>query len=119
MKAKPLASAPATIASLFKERRIKGLDIQIKFSGMKFYCETEMGFKKILAKWALGTLVEASCFEREYDLSPYLVGHFVIDELTETNPAGEDASYDGTLSISGAPTTLDITKLDLLSTPVA
>lgn len=115
---KPAASVPASAAGLYKEKRIKGLAIQIKASGLKFYSETESGFKKILAKWAIGQLVPASCFERENDDSPYLAGNFVISELTETNPAVEDATYDVTLDLSGAPTTLDASKLDLLATAV-
>lgn len=112
---KPPASVAASPTSLYKKKRIKGLAIQMKFSGMKFYSETESGFKAILAKWALGQEVAASAFERSNDSTPYLAGNFVISELTETNPAGDDATYDGTLDLSGAPTTLDATKLDLLS----
>lgn len=109
---KPLASAAAS-AGKYKQKRIVGMSIQIKVSGMKFYSETESGFKAMLAKWALGASVAASAFERGNDNTPYLAGNFVISELTETNPAEDDATYDATLDLDGAPTTLDASKLDL------
>lgn len=112
---KPAASVAASVAGLFKSKRIKGLSIQIKASGIKFYSESESGFKVCLEKWALGTSVACSCFERGKDSTPYLAGNFVIEELVETNPAADDATYDITLSNDGAPTTLDATKLDLLA----
>lgn len=112
---KPAASVAATTAGLYKEKRIKGLNIQAKASGVKFYSETESGFKAILGKWALGQTVTCSFLEREYDSTPYLSGSFVIAELTETNPAKDDATYDVTLDLSGAPTVLDESKLDLLA----
>lgn len=109
---KPLASAAAS-AGKYKQKRIVGMSIQIKVSGMKFYSETESGFKAMLAKWALGASVAASAFERGNDQTPYLAGNFVISELTETNPAEDDTTYDATLDLDGAPTTLDASKLDL------
>ena len=114
---KPLASVAASAtAGRFKGKRIVGLAIQIKVSGMKFYSETESGFKKILAKWAQGQSVQASAFERGQDANPYLTGNFVISELTETNPAADDATYDATLDLDGDPTVLDASKIDLLAT---
>lgn len=113
---KPAASVAASAAGLYKEKRIKGLGIQAKASGLKFYSESESGFKVCLGKWALGQKVLCSFFEREHDDDPYLSGYFVISELTETNPAVDDATYDVTLDLSGAPTVLNAEKLDLLAT---
>lgn len=115
---KPLASVAASAAGLFKGKRVKGLSVQVKASGIKFYSETESGFKVILAKWALGQSVPLSLFERENDTDPYISGNFIITTLEETNPAGEDGTYDVTLDNDGA-VTVDATKLDLLYTAPA
>lgn len=113
---KPAATVAASTAGLYKSKRIKGLSIQAKASGMKFYSESESGFKVALGKWRLGQTVQCSFFERENDQQPYLAGSFIISELTETNPANDDATYDVTLDLNGAPTTIDEEKLDLLAT---
>lgn len=115
---KPAASILASAAGLFKGKRIKGLSVQVKASGLKFYSEAESGFKVLLGKWALGQTVPVALFEREHDQTPYLTGNFVISNLEETNPAGEDGTYDVTLDNDGA-VTIDDAKLDLLYTAPA
>ena len=115
---KPLASVAACAAGLFKGKRVKGLSVQVKASGLKFYSETESGFKVLLGKWALGQSVAVSLFEREQDATPYLSGNFIITTLEETNPAAEDGTYDVTLDNDGE-VTVDSSKLDLLYTAPA
>jgi len=108
---KPLATAMANTASLFKNKRITGLSVQISFEGLKLYGETESGFKEALGKWRLGQSVAVTAFQREKDNTPYLSGNFVITNLKESNPAGDDATYSGTLENDGA-VTVDETKID-------
>jgi len=109
---KPAASQAASNASLFKNKRVTGLSVQIQANGIKFYQETEAGFKVAVAKWALGQSVPVSAFERGHDSTPYVSGNFIITSLKEDNPAGEDATYDITLDNDGA-VTVDATKVDL------
>ena len=112
---KPLASAaPAT--GLFKGKRIKGLSVQVKASGLKFYSETESGFKVLVGKWALGQSVPVALFERSQDANPYLTGNFIITTLVETNPSKDDGSYDVTLDNDG-DVAVDADKIDLLASP--
>lgn len=117
---KPKASVAASpTAGRYKSKRVKGLAIQIKASGLKFWGEDESGFKKVLGEWAKGQTVPASMFERDNDAQPYLSGNFIISELTETNPAAEDASYDVTLDLDGEPTVLNASVLDSLAVAVS
>lgn len=110
---KPAASVDASTASLFKSKRVTGLSVQVKASGLKFYNETESGFKAALGAWKTGASVVLKLFERENDATPYLTGNFIISTLEESNPASEDGTYDITLDNDGA-VTIDETKLDLL-----
>lgn len=111
---KPLASVDASAASFWKNKRIVGLSMQVKVEGMKFYSETESGFVKILGAWKSGQSIQLSLFERENDTAPYASGNFVISSLEESNPAGDDATYNATFDNDGA-ITIDETKLDLLA----
>lgn len=111
---KPLATVAAAAASYYKEKRITGLAVQVKADGIKFYSETEGGFKELLGKWVLGQTVTLKLFERSHDSTPYCTGNFVITSLEETNPAGEDATYSATFDSSGA-VTIDTAKIDLLA----
>lgn len=111
---KPAASVAAGNASLFKIKRITGLSVQVKASGLKFYNETESGFKAALAAWKNGAPVAVKLFERQNDATPYLTGNFIVSTLEETNPAAEDGTYDITLENDGA-VTIDETRLDLLA----
>lgn len=111
---KPLSSVDASAASLWKSKRVVGLSMQVKADGLKFYSESESGFKAILSKWKIGQSVALDLFERENDETPYASGNFIITSLEETNPAGDDATYSATFDNDGA-ITIDPTKLDLLA----
>lgn len=106
--------------SLFKETSVTGLEITISFKGLRSYDEEETSFDAIRQAWKHGTPVTGECFARKKlpalgglqegapsvnTRSPYLAGKFVITKLTENNPADDDASYDGELKLTGAPTT--------------
>lgn len=110
---KPAASVEIASAALFKDKSVTGLSIQIKANGLAYYGESESGFKQLYALWKAGQPVDASCFERGQDASPYLAGKFIISSLEREDPANDDSTYNITLDNAGAPTTLDETKLDL------
>ena len=90
---------------LFKKKRITGLSVQVQCSGLCFYEETEGGVKTILSKWKEGQSVNLELFERadadNGSTTPYCSGAFVISSLTNTAPAGEDATYDATFDNDG------------------
>jgi hypothetical protein len=113
---KPPASEIRSAASLYKQKRITGLSVQVKCSGLCFYAEDEGGFKHILGKWAVGDNVELELFERPAEanasIEPYASGAFVISSLENTAPAGEDATYDVTFDNNG-PVSVDDTKISL------
>ena len=113
---KPAASEIRSNAGLYKKRRITGLAVQVKCSGLCFYSEAEGGFKHILSKWAAGTPVELELFERPAaandTIAPYCSGAFVISSLENTAPAGDDATYDATFDNDGT-VTVDDTKITL------
>lgn len=113
---KPAANLVRSTDGLYKEKRITGLSVQVKCSGLCFYDEAEGGFKHILSKWAAGQNVELELFERPAEanatIEPYASGQFVISTLENTAPAGDDASYDATFDNNG-PVKIDDTKISL------
>lgn len=112
---KPAANLVRSPAGLYKSKRITGLAVQVKCSGLCFYSEDEGGFKYMLSKWAAGEPVELELFERPAEgstIEPYASGAFVISSLENTAPAGDDASYDATFDNDG-PVTVDETKISL------
>ena len=113
---KPAANLARSTAGLYKVKRITGLSVQVKCSGLCFYAEEEGGFKHILAKWAVGQNVELELFERPAEsggtIEPYASGSFVISTLENTAPAGDDATYDATFDNNGA-VEVDESKLDM------
>lgn len=106
---KPAASATIAASSLYKNKRVSGLSVQVKADGLCVYGEAEQGFKELLAAWKLGTSLVLKLFGREDDDTPYLSGNFIISSLEQTAPAGEDATYSVTFDNDGAPT-IDDTK---------
>lgn len=107
---KPLASA--NIASgLWKGKGVVGLSISISADGLRFYNETECGYRDLLALWKAGAPVTVKCAERESDANPYLVGAFVITSLEENTPAQDDATYKVSLENDGEPSVFDTTKI--------
>lgn len=99
---KPVASASPS-AGKWKNKGVTGLSISISADGLRFGTETENGFVQIAALWGVGQSVEVVAFERANDAAPYVQGQFVIDNLEETSPAEDDATYKVTLSNDGEP----------------
>lgn len=94
---------------LWKDKTVTGLSVTISFEGLRFYGESEGSFSSIRSKWSEGATVEVEGYHRSEDADPSLKGLFVIDSLEESNPAGDDASYSGSLSNSGE---VDINDFD-------
>lgn len=99
-------------AGLWKHKGVTGLSISISAEGLRFYDETEGGFKTISAEWIKGKSVEVKAFERnETDGAtapkPYLVGMFVIASLEQVAPAQDDATYSASLESDGEPSLFD------------
>ena len=112
---KPAANLARSSAGLFKRKRITGLSVQVKCSGLCFYSEEEGGFKHILSRWKEGDVVGLELFERPPEngtIEPYATGDFVISTLDNTAPASDDATYDATFDNDG-PVEVDETKIDL------
>ena len=103
---KPVASA-ALSSGKWKKKGVVGLSYSISAEGLRFYDETECGFKQLFKLWKAGEPVEVKCLERVGAEKPYLVGKCVITSLEETAPAQDDATYSVNLENDGEPTTLD------------
>ena len=113
---KPVASATLS-AGLWKRKGVTGLNYSISGEGLRFYDETECGFKELLALWKAGKPVTVKCMERE-GTSPYLQGSCVIASLEESAPAQDDATYSISLENDGEPETLDETVITQNETKV-
>lgn len=107
---KPVASASMS-SGLWKGKTVVGLSISVSTEGLRFYNETEMGFKGLFKEWVKGKSVTLKCLERGSSTSPYLVGSFVITSLEESAPAQDDATYSANFENDGEPTTLDDTVI--------
>lgn len=103
---KPVASA-ALSSGKWKKKGVVGLSYSISAEGLRFYDETECGFKELFRLWKAGESVEVKCMERAAAEKPYLVGKCVITSLEETAPAQDDATYSVNLENDGEPTSLD------------
>ena len=114
VKVKPPQSQAAVASGKFKKRRVKGLPVQVKCDGLQVHGESESGFKDLLGMWKQGASVELVLFERESDQTPYCSGNFIISDLENISPAGEDATYTVTFDNDGE-VDVDETKIDLLA----
>ena len=103
---KPVASA-ALSSGKWKKKGVVGLSYSISAEGLRFYDETECGFKQLFKLWKAGKSVEVKCMERAEAEKPYLVGACVITSLEESAPAQDDATYSASFENDGEPTTLD------------
>lgn len=103
---KPVASKPIS-SGLWKKKGVIGLSYSISAEGLRFYDETECGYKELFKLWKAAKSVKVKCMERENTDSPYLVGYCVITSLEESAPAQDDATYSVSLENDGEPETLD------------
>lgn len=103
---KPVASKPIS-SGLWKKKGVIGLSYSISAEGLRFYDETECGFKELFKLWKSGKSVKVKCMERESAEDPYLVGDCVITSLEESAPAQDDATYSLNLENDGEPETLN------------
>ena len=107
---KPVASAGIS-SGLWKKKGVVGLSYSISAEGLRFYDETECGFKELFRLWKAGKPVTVKCMERENTDKPYLEGACIITSLEESAPAQDDATYSLGLDNDGEPTTLDETAI--------
>ena len=103
---KPVATASMS-SGLWKGTSVTGLSVSISTEGLRFYNETEIGFKGLFREWVKGKSVKLKCLERGNSEKPYLVGNFVITSLEESAPAQDDATYSANFENDGEPETLD------------
>ena len=103
---KPVATASMS-SGLWKGKSVTGLSVSISTEGLRFYNETEIGFKGLFREWVKGKSVKLKCLERGNSEKPYLVGNFVITSLEESAPAQDDATYSANFENDGEPETLD------------
>lgn len=107
---KPVASETLA-AGLWKDKSVTGLSYSVKAEGLRFYDETESGYKTLLALWKEGGTVTIKLMERaasdDETVSPYLEGECVITNLESETPAQDDATYSVDFENSGAPTIFD------------
>lgn len=106
---KPVSSANLS-SGLWKRKTVTGLSYSISAEGLRFYDETECGYKELFALWKAGKPVAVKCMERESE-EPYLAGNCIISSLEESSPAADDATYSISLENDGEPTVLDESKI--------
>lgn len=108
---KPPKTAGST-DGLWDEKTVTKKNITLSVEGLRHKKETEHGYKTIAAAWYKGQPVKVSAYERKGDATPYLVCSMIITSVTETSPAGDDATYSAELEITGAPEKFDMSKLE-------
>lgn len=107
---KPLASQNVG-SGKWKRKGVVGLAIAVQTEGLRFYDETEFGYRDLLAAWKAGESVKLKLCERESSQTPYLQGNFIISSLEENAPAQDDATYKASFDNDGEPDILDETKI--------
>lgn len=107
---KPPKSEPAD-SGLWDEKTVVKKNITLSVEGLRHKGESEKGYKTLAASWHKGQPVKVSAYERGGDAEPYFVGRMVITSVTETSPAGDDATYSAELELTGAPEKFEPGKL--------
>lgn len=106
----------------WKSKSVVGLSYSISSDSLRFYNETETGFKTLLGLWKQAKSVSVKLMERaetgntDTTGTPYLVGLCVISSITENAGAGDDATFSLQLESDGEPETLDETKITEVTT---
>ncbi len=109
---KPAASVPQSNASLFKNKTVTGVNVQVSTEGLVFYGETEES-PAALAEIALsGEPVALKLYHRGNDGTgntdkPWISGQFVCTNFVNTAPAGDDATYSAQFENTGPITSND------------
>jgi predicted secreted protein len=80
------------------------LSVSLSAEGFSFESETENGYKELRSIWELGEPILCKYCTRGQDGTTYYSGQFIITSLSETSPAGQDATYNISLENSGAVT---------------
>jgi predicted secreted protein len=98
---KPLASIVSATAGKWTEKNVSKLNVSITAEGFAFEDETENGFDELVALWHAAAPVTCKYCHRDSQSAGYWTGSFVVSNLAETAPAGDDATYSLTLENSG------------------
>jgi hypothetical protein len=101
---KPPAADTAANVGKWTEKNVSKLTVQITAEGFSFYNEDECGYSDLLDLWAAAAPVTCKYAHRGEEATVYRQGEFVISNLQETSPAGDDATYSLTLENSGPVT---------------
>ena len=101
---KPPASDTSVNVGKWTEKNVSKLTVQIQAEGFSFYDEAESGFEELRALWRAAQPVLCKYAHRGEEATKYESGKFVISNLSETAPAGDDATYSITLENSGQVT---------------
>lgn len=111
---KPAAANAHKADSLFTEKVITGVNVQVSADGFVFTDESECGYDKLLAKIIKGEPVKIELYHRASGIpdttavrptdKPYLTGYFVLTSLNLTAPAKDDSTYTIQADNTGAVT---------------
>lgn len=94
----------------FKEKTVVGLDLKVSVKGLRYYGDAGANYAAMLDAWAKGEPVELKLFNRANETKPYIVGKFLVTNLTEDNNPDDDATWSADFEITGAPTVIDATN---------
>lgn len=125
---KPAAANAQQADSLFTEKVITGVNVQVSADGFVFTNESECGYDKLLAKIMKGEPVTIKLYHRVDGVDPssapstndkpYLSGKFVLTSLNLTAPAKDDSTYTVQADNTGALTVSE-TMYNKLATQAA
>ena len=98
---KPPAISVGAGVGKWTEKNVSKLTVAISAEGFSFYDETECGYEELLDLWNAAAPVACKYAHRGEESTKYYSGNFVITNLQETSPAGDDATYTVSLENSG------------------
>lgn len=101
---KPLASIVSATAGKWTEKNVSKLNVQISAEGFAFSGEAESGFDELVQLWQAAAPVVCKYCHRASQNAGFWTGSFVISNLAETAPAGDDATYSISLESTGEVT---------------
>lgn len=103
-KVKPVASEASGAAGKWKAKSVSGLSCSLSFEGLVYDGETESGYAELERLMLAGEPIQCKYAHRGEETTKYHSGMFVLTSLEQQRPAGEDATYSGTLENSGEVT---------------
>ena len=98
---KPPATDTSAGVGKWTEKNVSKLTVSISAEGFSFYDETEAGYEQLFKLWDEAVPVQLKYAHRGEEATKYYSGNFVISNLQETSPAGDDATYSVSFENSG------------------